>query len=123
MRDAVPLNFKMSMIVCVCALRGVSRALVAEGNLELKGALHPVFVWKGRNESGEKEGERRGDSVPDGRVWCDGGGVDTQEMGGSDTGGRTVGGVSSVLTCAPLVHEQCYCSVKNNKMRYLVDIA
>ncbi len=47
----------------------------------------------------------------------------TQEMGGSDTGGRTVGGVSSVLTCAPLVHEQCNCSVQNNKMRYLVDIA
>jgi len=49
------------LCVCVCVFRGVSRAPVAEGNLELKGALHPVFVWKGRNESKERgEGGERG---------------------------------------------------------------
>ena len=54
-----------------------------------------VIVWKG----------------PDGRVGQWGGGTGGRMWEGQGAGGRLMGGAKTVLTCAPLVHDQCNCSL------------
>lgn len=52
-----------------------------------------VIVWKG----------------PDGRVGQWGGGTGGRMWEGQGAGGGLMGGAKTVLTCAPLVHDQCNC--------------
>lgn len=92
------------MCVCVCELKR-ERIGGFQGNLRLKEPLHPVFL------SERKQGKWIPGSVCGAKHQMAGWGREEGEwdVGGPGWRGGIRGRATTVLTCAPLVSEQCTC--------------